>query len=203
MSNAELKRILSFCRQTAERAGAILARGFNRSHQRVAFKGRIDPVTEYDLKSERYITGQIKKKYPDHAILTEEGTATGKDSQSRWIIDPLDGTVNFAHGFPVYCVSIGFEHQGNLTAGAVYDPERHELFSAARGQGAFLNGKRIQVGKERRLKQSGPAVSGACAGLGGRQAGDTEQQRQGHQDERIPEFAFRDLHWSSPFRVRV
>ena len=154
MSNAEVKRILSFCRQTAERAGAILARGFNRSHQRVAYKGRIDPVTEYDLKSERYITGEIKKRFPDHAILTEEGTATGVDSQSRWIIDPLDGTVNFAHGFPIYCVSIGFEHEGKLMAGAVYDPERHELFSAARGRGAFLNGKRIQVAGERRLERA-------------------------------------------------
>jgi myo-inositol-1(or 4)-monophosphatase len=153
MTKRDQKHILSFCRQTAERAGAILLRGFNKS-LRVAYKGRINPVTQFDLKSEKYITGEIKKRFPYHAILTEEGTATGESSDCRWVIDPLDGTVNFAHGFPVYCVSIAFEYKGEILAGAVFDPERHELFSASRAQGAFLNGKRIQVSSERRLDRA-------------------------------------------------
>ncbi|MEA2029990.1 MAG: inositol monophosphatase family protein, partial [candidate division Zixibacteria bacterium] len=134
-------------------AGKILKRGFNRNFK-VEYKGRIDPVTEYDLKSEQYIISRIAKKYPRHSILSEEGSGNGEQAEFRWVIDPLDGTVDFAHGFPVYCVSIGLEHEGEMIAGAVYDPERDELFYAARHQGAFLNKKRIHVSKEKVLERA-------------------------------------------------
>ncbi len=153
LTRAEAKKMLAFACETAFGAGDILRKGFNRSI-RVAFKGRINPVTEYDLKSEKYITNRIAAAYPQHDILTEEGSATSKASPYRWIIDPLDGTVNYSHGFPIYCVSIALEHKGKMTVGAVYDPEHEELFSAALGMGAGLNGRRIHVSTERRLQRS-------------------------------------------------
>ncbi|MBU8933303.1 MAG: inositol monophosphatase [candidate division Zixibacteria bacterium] len=134
-------------------AGGILKAGFNRAIS-VKYKGRIDPVTEYDLKSERHIVSLITKKYPDHAILAEEGSGKGEQAEFRWIIDPLDGTVDYAHGFPIYCVSIGLEHEGKMIAGVVYDPERNELFRAAQHRGAFLNKKRIRVSSEKRLDRA-------------------------------------------------
>jgi myo-inositol-1(or 4)-monophosphatase len=153
LPKAELKRLTVFAEKLAVKAGKILARGFTRSI-RVSFKGRIDPVTEYDLKSEKCITEQITKTYPEHAILTEEGSAVGGQSAYRWVIDPLDGTVNYSHGFPFYCVSIGFEYNGEPMLGVVYDPERRELFAAALGQGAFLNGKKIHVSSQRNLERA-------------------------------------------------
>jgi len=153
LSKAELKRLTVFAEKLAIRAGRILARGFTRTI-RVSFKGRIDPVTEYDLKSEKCITDQIAKTYPEHAILTEEGSAVGRRSAYRWIIDPLDGTVNYSHGFPFYCVSIGLEYNGEPMLGVVYDPERRELFAAALGQGSFLNGKRIHVSSQKNLERA-------------------------------------------------
>lgn len=149
----ELKNLTAFAEKLAIKAGKILARGFTQSF-RVSFKGRIDPVTEYDLKSEKCIAEQIARTYPEHAILTEEGSAVGVQSAYRWVVDPLDGTVNYSHGFPFYCVSIGLEYNGEPILGVVYDPERRELFTAASGQGAFLNGKRIHVSSQRNLERA-------------------------------------------------
>ena len=148
-------RILKAAKQYALEAGAILKKGFNLK-KRIAYKGRIDPVTEYDLKSEKYLVGQIKSHFPDHTILAEEGSTAlaTADSDYRWVLDPLDGTVNYARGFPMYCVSIGVEHQGEPVVGVVYDPEREELFYAAKGKGAFLNGRRIHVSNEKRLDRA-------------------------------------------------
>lgn len=131
----------------------MLKRGFNRP-RRVTFKGRIDPVTEFDLKAERLITGRIARRYPDHEILTEEGSATGRRSEYLWIIDPLDGTVNYAHGFPVYCVSIALQRKGETLVGAVCDPERGELFWSAKGAPARLNKRIIAVSRERILERA-------------------------------------------------
>ena len=131
----------------------MLKRGFNRP-PRVTFKGRIDPVTEFDLKAERLITGRIARRYPDHEILTEEGSATGRRSEYLWIIDPLDGTVNYAHGFPVYCVSIALQRKGETLVGAVCDPERGELFWSAKGAPARLNKRIIAVSRERILERA-------------------------------------------------
>ena len=153
LSSRETKELARLAGEFAVGAGKILRRGFNTNFQ-VRYKGAIDPVTEYDLKSEKYITSRIKKVCPGHSILAEEGTGQQNDSSFTWVIDPLDGTVNFAHGFPIYCVSIGVEYEGDMIAGAVYDPERDELFHAAKGQGAFLNRKRISVSTQKRLNRS-------------------------------------------------
>lgn len=155
LTKQETVKFVSFAEELARGAGAILKRGFTRSFK-VAYKGAIDPVTEYDLKSEKYITWNIKRRFPDHAVLAEEGSGGGQSSPSlyRWVIDPLDGTVNYAHRFPIYCVSIGLEYEGEMVAGVVYDPERDELFRAGRSNGSFLNGRRISVSSERRLGRS-------------------------------------------------
>lgn len=111
-------------------------------------------VTEVDRRSEAMITERIHSKYPGHAILGEEsgGSITGADTV--WIIDPLDGTTNFTHGLPIFCVSIGVQHQGELVAGVVYDPNLDEVFSAEKGKGAFLNGNRLHVSAAAELRES-------------------------------------------------
>ncbi|MDP2207705.1 MAG: inositol monophosphatase family protein [Bacteroidota bacterium] len=112
-------------------------------------------VTEIDKKSEELIIGIIRKHFPTHDILAEEsGSEHGKKSDFRWIIDPLDGTTNFTHGLPIFCVSIGLEHKGEIVAGVIYDPNLDELFSAEKGRGAFLNGKRLRVSQTPLLKNS-------------------------------------------------
>ena len=139
--------MLNFAIETARDAGRLLAERFGRS-LRVTNKSELDLVTESDLASERLIIDRIKTYHPRHAILAEESGASGPaDSQDewRWIIDPLDGTTNYAHGYPCFCVSIGLERQGRMEIGVVYDPMRDELFTAERGQGASLNGRSIHV----------------------------------------------------------
>ncbi|MEW5992888.1 MAG: inositol monophosphatase family protein [Candidatus Zixiibacteriota bacterium] len=152
-SNSEISKYLRFAEWLARGAGKILKRGFQ-SQLKIDYKGRINPVTQYDLESERYITSQIRKRFPGHAILTEEGNNVTEESTYRWVIDPLDGTVNFAHGFPVYCVSIALECERRMIAGVVYDPERKELFSAGRGLGSRMNGEVIRVSTERNLQRA-------------------------------------------------
>ena len=141
--------MLNFAIQTARDAGRILAERFGRTLE-ITNKSELDLVTESDLASERLIIERIKTFHPRHAILAEEsGASTPVDqelrSEWRWIIDPLDGTTNYAHGYPCFCVSIGLEYNGRMEVGVVYDPMRDELFTAERGQGASLNGRRIQV----------------------------------------------------------
>lgn len=153
LKKTEIRNFVRFAEKLARGAGKILRQGFNR-RLRIHYKGRINPVTEYDLKSELYITSQISKRFPDHDILAEEGSDVEKQSPFRWVIDPLDGTVNYAHGFPVYCVSIALEYDGDIVAGVVYDPERDELFSAGTGMGAHLNKQRIQVSDEKVLQRA-------------------------------------------------
>ncbi|MFQ5432166.1 MAG: inositol monophosphatase family protein [Nitrospinota bacterium] len=108
-------------------------------------KGLIDLVTEVDIECEKIVTEAIAKKYPDHGILSEEGTELKNRSDYLWIVDPLDGTTNFAHGFPMFCVSIALVNEGKRIIGVAYDALRDELFTAVKGSGAFLNGKRIKV----------------------------------------------------------
>jgi myo-inositol-1(or 4)-monophosphatase len=142
--------LLNFAIQTARDAGRILASRLGRALQ-VSNKGDIDLVTEADLASEKLIIERIKSHYPRHAILAEEsGSTEGVEvipgrSDWKWIIDPLDGTTNFAHGYPCFCVSIGLEREGSIEIGVVYDPMRDEMFAAERGQGATLNDRRIRV----------------------------------------------------------
>lgn len=123
---------------------------------RVAVKGVNDFVTEVDQASEQAIIETLLQAYPDHGILGEEtGQEYGNpDSDYQWIIDPLDGTTNFLHGLPIYCVSIGLMHRGIMTQAVVYDPSRDELFTATRGSGAFVNNRRLRVSKRIALKDS-------------------------------------------------
>jgi myo-inositol-1(or 4)-monophosphatase len=142
--------LLNFAIQTARDAGAILADRLGHALQ-VSNKGDIDLVTEADLASEKLIIERIKSHYPRHAILAEESGATdGIDLVSgktdwKWIIDPLDGTTNFAHGYPCFCVSIAVERAGAIEIAVVYDPTRDETFAAERGQGATLNERPMRV----------------------------------------------------------
>ncbi len=144
--------MLNFAIQTAREAGAILSDRLGRALQ-VSNKGAIDLVTEADLASEKLIIERIKSHYPRHAILAEEsGDSAGVELVSgkrewKWIIDPLDGTTNYAHGYPCFCVSIALERAGAIEVGVIYDPTRDEMFAAERGQGATLNGRSIRVSK--------------------------------------------------------
>jgi myo-inositol-1(or 4)-monophosphatase len=141
--------LLNFAIQTARDAGSLLAERFGRA-LRVINKSELDLVTESDLASERLIIDRIKTYHPRHAILAEESGASSPATPEahgewRWIVDPLDGTTNYAHGYPCFCVSIGLEHDGRMEVGVIYDPMRDEMFTAERGQGAALNGRRISV----------------------------------------------------------
>src|SRR5229473_1941242 len=130
--------------EIAREAGGLLATLFER---RVPFetKGEYDLVTEADRASERLIVQRLTTQFPSHAIVAEEGGGHESVSGFRWYVDPLDGTTNFAHGFPCFNVTMALESEGELIAGVIFDPVRDELFTAERGSGAFLNGKRIHV----------------------------------------------------------
>jgi len=135
-----------FAATIAAEAGAILLEGWGRTHVPER-KGRIDLVTEYDRRSEALLLERVRTAYPAHAILAEESGGSGATAGFRWLIDPLDGTTNFAHNYPFFGVSIGVEIDGALVAGAGFDPVRDELFAAARGAGATLNGAPIAVSR--------------------------------------------------------
>ncbi|HEX4998947.1 MAG TPA: inositol monophosphatase family protein [Terriglobia bacterium] len=136
----------------ARRAGAVL-RGYVGREKGIEYKGRANLVTRADKESEALILAGIRDRFPEDAILAEESGAVGVSSATRWIVDPLDGTTNFAHQYPAYTVSIGVEMDGTVVCGVVYEPLRDELFSAARGKGSFLNGERLQVSNVNRLAE--------------------------------------------------
>ena len=139
--------MLNFAIDVAREAGGLLMQRLGVA--KITNKGDIDLVTEADLASENLIIERIRSYYPQHGILAEEsGEAVlsgGRRSDWKWIIDPLDGTTNYAHGYPCFAVSIALEHAGALEAGVIYDPVRDEMFAAQRGNGASLNGRRIRV----------------------------------------------------------
>ena len=126
---------------------------FNQSIN-IQYKGDINLVTEADKGAEKLIIETIRKNFPDHGILSEESPAISGSSSLRWIIDPLDGTTNYAHGYPVFCVSIALEKEGVVILGVVYDPTRHDTFVAIRGEGAYLNGEKLAVSKTSALTRS-------------------------------------------------
>jgi len=130
--------------QMARQAGRILSDGYEKNFQ-VDYKGEIDLVTEIDRQSEDYILGEISRKFPGHSIMAEESGDTNGSTEHLWIVDPLDGTVNYAHGVPLFSVAIAYAHRGELTLGAVYDPMRDEMFLAEKGRGAWLNGRPLKV----------------------------------------------------------
>ncbi len=136
--------------EIAREAGAVLARYFE---QRIGFelKGEFDLVTEADRASEKLVVERLRSHFPSHAIVAEEGGGHESSSQYRWYVDPLDGTTNFAHGFPMFNVTLALERAGELVAGCIFDPIRDEMFSAERGSGAHLNGRPIRVSSVERL----------------------------------------------------
>jgi myo-inositol-1(or 4)-monophosphatase len=139
--------LLNVAVMAAHRGGDTIIRSLPKLDKiRVEQKGRNDFVSDVDRNAERAVIDTILRHYPEHAILAEESGRQG-DSDYVWVIDPLDGTTNFLHGFPVFCVSVGLMYKNRLEHGAVYDPMRQELFTASRGQGAQLDGRRIRVSK--------------------------------------------------------
>lgn len=143
--------LLNIAIRAARNAGNVIVRSLQHvEHLEVTTKGRNDFVSDVDRLAEREIISVIAKAYPDHAIMAEESGNSG-ESDTVWIIDPLDGTTNFLHGFPHYCVSIAVMVRGKIEHGVVYDPLREELFTASRGDGAQLNDRRLRVGKRKEL----------------------------------------------------
>lgn len=137
----------------AREAGALLMKYFQQ-HVKVEYKGDADLVTIADRNSEILIRERITKRWPSHDVLGEEQGLVDTGSDYRWYVDPLDGTTNFAHGFPVFCVSLALEHKNQRIAGVVFDPTRNELFTAEKGGGAYLNQQRIQVSKIAHLPET-------------------------------------------------
>jgi myo-inositol-1(or 4)-monophosphatase len=139
--------------EIAREAGALLAKYFER---KVVFelKGEYDLVTEADRASEQLVVERLRAHFPAHSIVAEEGGGHKGSSEFCWYVDPLDGTTNFAHGFPMYNVTLALEQSGHLIAGVIFDPERNEMFTAERGSGAYLNNRRIRVSKVSQLENT-------------------------------------------------
>src|SRR6202165_3694246 len=136
--------------EIAREAGALLANYFER---RVNFelKGEFDLVTEADRASEKLVVERLRSHFPSHGIMAEEGGGHQSASEFRWFVDPLDGTTNFAHSFPMFNVTLGLEHAGEMVAGVIFDPVHDEMFTAEKGAGAYLNNRRIRVSKVNRI----------------------------------------------------
>lgn len=135
---------MSTAREAALEAGRILRDNFS-GNRKITYKGEINLVTDMDMRSERAVVETLRRAFPEHGITAEEETTIENKSPFRWIIDPLDGTTNYAHGYPCFSVSIALEHDKEVILGVVYDPMREELFTAQKGQGSYLNGAKIAV----------------------------------------------------------
>jgi myo-inositol-1(or 4)-monophosphatase len=144
---------LAYLENLARQAGAILRAGYETEHQ-VNYKGVIDLVTEVDHQSEKFLLGEVQKDFHGHHIFSEESGIIQGNAEDVWYIDPIDGTVNYAHHVPFFCVSIAYASLGILRLGAVYDPMRDEMFLAERGRGAHLNGRRLSVSSAMEMHRS-------------------------------------------------
>lgn len=144
---------LSYVENLARQAGAILRAGYDTEHQ-VGYKGVIDLVTEVDHQSEAFLLSEVQRDFPNHHIFTEESGVIQGSDEHVWYIDPLDGTVNYAHHIPIFCVSIAYAFRGTLTLGAVYEPMRDEMFLGERSKGAVLNGRSLRVSSVTELQRS-------------------------------------------------
>ncbi len=149
----DLDTVLEGARAAALEAGELLLDKLGRLRH-VEHKGAVNLVTEADRESEALVVARLAALLPEASILAEEGTAIDRPSPFRWIVDPLDGTTNYAHGYPVFCVSIALQAEGETVLGVVHDPTRGETFTARRGEGAFRNGERLRVTGEARLDQA-------------------------------------------------
>jgi myo-inositol-1(or 4)-monophosphatase len=147
--------MLNIAVRAARKAGSIINRAaLGGEGLKIRAKQANDFVTQVDQAAEEAIIGIVRTAYPEHGFLAEESGRSEGKAETVWIIDPLDGTTNFIHGFPQYCVSIGVQHRGSLAHAVVYDPTRNELFTASKGAGAFLNDRRIRVSKCLRLQEA-------------------------------------------------
>ncbi|MGC9988149.1 MAG: inositol monophosphatase family protein [Terriglobales bacterium] len=144
MTSSQPLDLISPMQVMAREAGSLLMDYF-RQHVKIEYKGDVDLVTVADRESEALILERIRKPFPTHDVMGEEGTRIETGSEYKWYVDPLDGTTNFAHGYPVFCVSLAVERRGQRVAGVIYDPTRDEMFSAELGSGARLNGQAIHV----------------------------------------------------------
>jgi len=153
---AVLHPLLNTAIRAARRAGSVISRAsLDLDAVAVSEKRKNDFVTEVDRAAELAIIDIVRRAYPDHAIVAEESGPSGaRDADFEWIIDPLDGTTNFIHGFPQYAVSIGVRHRGVLQHGCIFDPTKNELFTTSRGRGAFLNDRRVRVSKRTQLREA-------------------------------------------------
>lgn len=147
----EFEKITTFAIEVALKAGEILKNGYGTLFKISSKEGKHNLVTEYDLLSEKTIIQMILENYPDHHILSEESGITGKKHPYQWIVDPLDGTVNFAHNIPMFAVSIGVQKENTMIAGVVYNPIVDELFVAEKGKGAYLNNVKLKVSSTKDL----------------------------------------------------
>jgi len=152
MNSDHATDLIATMQSIAREAGGLLMNHFRRQ-VKIEYKGDADLVTIADRQSEALIIERIRKDFPGHDVMGEEGTRIDSGSDYKWYVDPLDGTTNFAHGFPVFCVSLAVEYRGRRAAGVVYDPTRDEMFSAALGRGAQLNGQPIRVSVTSRLSE--------------------------------------------------
>jgi myo-inositol-1(or 4)-monophosphatase len=152
MPEQQLTAIAEVAAAAAQAGGAVLRESYGKVHA-IRHKGLVDLVTEADLNAERVIVELIRSHFPTHRVLAEEGSVGGDDASHRWIIDPLDGTTNFAHGLKAFSVSVGYELEGKLAAGAIYDPNLDELFLATAGGGATVNGSPIRASETEELIQ--------------------------------------------------
>jgi myo-inositol-1(or 4)-monophosphatase len=153
LTQRQLAGSLDFVIHLIQRVGDDILRR-SRQDMSIAFKGEVDLVTQFDRSAQKKIVDALILQYPEYGILSEEGVDAGADRPARWIVDPLDGTTNFTHGLPIWAISIGLEVRGDVVLGAVYDPNRNELFSAIRDRGARLNGRKIHVSRTRKLDNS-------------------------------------------------
>ncbi len=146
----ELTKALSFACGLTCRVGDFVYRSAHKK-KRISYKGAVDLVTQFDRRSQDMIVRALRKKYPAHGILSEENVRRKSTAVYKWIIDPLDGTTNFAHGLPIWALSVALEYEGIIVLGIVYDPTRKEMFHALKGGGAFLNKQRIHVSRVKKL----------------------------------------------------
>jgi len=148
-----MKEYLDAAIEIARKAGVILREGFDRP-KKISYKGEVDLVTESDQRSEQLVVALLRDRFPDHGIVAEEGGGATAVAKYCWHVDPLDGTTNFAHGYPCFAVSIGLAEDGVPIAGAIFNPVSNELFAAARGEGAYRNDDRIRVSQVEKLATS-------------------------------------------------
>jgi myo-inositol-1(or 4)-monophosphatase len=153
MTSAQSPELVPHMQSMAREAGELLMGHFRR-RVKIEYKGSADLVTIADRESEALILSRIREHFPSHDVMGEEGTRIETGSDYKWYVDPLDGTTNFAHGYPVFCVSLAVEFRGQRVAGVIYDPTRDEMFSASKGNGARLNGEPIHVSVTSKLAES-------------------------------------------------